>query len=132
MEEEYGTVVVMEMLTYNRHPFIDTSSEESMMFDLVDIIAKAPMARHTRGPVENFLGDLFRVYEDFQADMVIMGAHQLCKNTRAVLRILRESCRRDEIPLLIIDHDICDARVVPPEGIKSQVSDFMDTVMRDD
>lgn len=132
MEDEYGTVTVMEMLTYNRHPFIDTSSEESMMWDLVDIIAKAPMARHTRGPVENFLGDLFRVYEDYHADMVIMGAHQSCKNTRAVLRILRESCRRNDIPLLIIDHDICDARVMSPEGIKAQVRDFMDTVMRDD
>jgi hypothetical protein len=122
----------MEMLTYNRHPFIDTSSEESMMLDLVDITAKAPMARHTRGPVENFLGDLFRVYEDFGADMVIMGAHQLCKNTRAVLRILRESCRRDDMPLLIIDHDLCDARVVSAEAIKGQVRDFMDTVMMDD
>jgi benzoyl-CoA reductase/2-hydroxyglutaryl-CoA dehydratase subunit BcrC/BadD/HgdB len=132
LEDNYGTVTVMEMLTYNHHPFIDTSSEASMMRDLVDIMGKAPMARHTRGPVENFLSDLFRVYEDFQADMVIMGAHQCCKNTRAVLRILRESCRRQDIPLLIIDHDICDARVVSPEGIKSQVSDFMDTVMRDD
>jgi hypothetical protein len=44
--------------------------------------------------------------------MIIMGAHQCCKNTRAVLRILRESCRRQDIPLLIIDHDICDARDV--------------------
>jgi benzoyl-CoA reductase/2-hydroxyglutaryl-CoA dehydratase subunit BcrC/BadD/HgdB len=132
LEDNYATVTVMEMLTYNRHPFIDTSSEASMMRALVEIMAKAPMARHTRGPVENFLGDLFRLYEDLQADMVIMGAHQTCKNTRAVLRILRESCRREDIPLLIIDHDICDARVVSPEGIKGQVRDFMDTVMRDD
>lgn len=131
LEDHYGTVTVMEMLTYNHHPFVDTSSEASMMRDLVEVMAKAPMARHTRGPVENFLNDLFRLYEDFQADVVIMGAHQTCKNTRAVLRILRESCRREDIPLLVIDHDICDARVVSPEGIKSQVRDFMDTVMRD-
>jgi benzoyl-CoA reductase/2-hydroxyglutaryl-CoA dehydratase subunit BcrC/BadD/HgdB len=109
LENEYGIVTVM-----------------------VEIMAKPPMARHTRGPVENFLGDLFRLYEDYQADMVIMGAHQSCKNMRAVLRILRESCRQRDIPLLIIDHDVFDARVVSPEGIKSQVSDFMDTVMRED
>jgi hypothetical protein len=120
------------MLTYNRHPFIDTSSEESMIRDLVDIIAKAPMARHTRGPVENFLGDLFRVYKDFQADMIIMGAHQFCKNTRAVLGILRDYCRRNDIPLLIIDHDVCDARVLSPEDIKKQITVFMDTVMGND
>ena len=30
---------------------------------------------------------------------------------------------------LVIDHDVFDARVVSPEGIKSQVRDFMDTVM---
>lgn len=129
MEDHYGTVMIMEMLTYNRHPFIDTSCEESMMRDLVEIISKAPMARHTRGPVENFLSDLFRVYEDFQADMIIMGAHQSCKNTRAVMGILRETCRREGIPLLIIDHDICDARVMSAEGIKKQVSDFMEAVM---
>ena len=132
LEDEYGTVTVMEMSTYNRHPFIDTSSEASMMLDLVDIISKAPMARHTRGPVENFLGDLFRAYEDFQADLVIMGAHQSCKNMRAVLRILREACRRRHIPLLLIDHDMCDARIMSPEGIKSQARDFMDTVMKDE
>jgi benzoyl-CoA reductase/2-hydroxyglutaryl-CoA dehydratase subunit BcrC/BadD/HgdB len=129
LEDEYGMVTVMVMLTYDHHPLIDTSSEASMMRDLVEIMSKPPMARHTRGPVENFLGDLFRLYEDYQADLVIMGAHQSCKNMRAVLRILRESCRQRDIPLLILDHDVFDARVVSPEGIKRQVSDFMDTVM---
>jgi hypothetical protein len=132
LEDEYGMVTVMVMLSYDRHPVIDTSSEASMMRGLVEIMAKPPMARHTRGPVENFLGDLFRLYEDYQADLVIMGAHQSCKNMRAALRILRESCRQRNIPLMIIDHDVFDARVVSPEAIKSQVRDFMDTVMRED
>ena len=58
-----------------------------------------------------------------------MAAHQSCKNMRAALGILRDACRRRDIPLLIIDHDVFDARVVSPEGIKDQVRDFMDTVM---
>lgn len=132
LENEYGMVTVMVMLSYDHYPLIDTSSEASMMRDLVEIMAKPPMARHTRGPVENFLGDLFYLYEEYQADVVIMAAHQSCKNMRAALGILRDACRQRGIPLLIIDHDVFDARVVSPEGIKSQVRDFMDTVMGED
>ncbi len=129
LEDVYGMVVVMDMLTFHRSPMIDTSTDESMMRDLTDIMSKGPMGRHTRGPSEYFFDDLFSIYEEFQADLIIMAAHLNCKNTRALLTMLRDFCRRDGIPLLIIDYDLSDARVVSIEGIKRQVADFMDTVM---
>ncbi|UCD85729.1 MAG: 2-hydroxyacyl-CoA dehydratase [Deltaproteobacteria bacterium] len=129
MEYTYGAIMVMDMITYNRHPFIDTTSKESMLRDLATIMAYGPMARHTRGPVENFFGDLFRIYREFQADMIMMAAHIGCKNTRAVLRMFREYCRRDNIPLLVFDYDLSDTRITSPDGIKRQIADFMDNVM---
>ncbi len=129
MEHTYGAITVMDMVTYNRHPFIDTSSKESMLKDLATIMAYGPMARHTRGPAENFFGDLFRIYREFQADMIMMAAHIGCKNTRAILRMFREYCRRDNIPLLIFDYDLSDTRITSPEGIRRQVADFMENVM---
>ncbi len=129
MEYTYGAIMVMDMITYNRHPFIDTTSKESMLRDLATIITYGPMARHTRGPVENFFGDLFRIYREFQADMIMMAAHIGCKNTRSILRMFREYCRRDKIPLLIFDYDLSDTRITSPEGIMRQVADFMENVM---
>jgi len=129
MEQKYNTAIVMDMLTYKRQSFIDTSSNDSMMRDITEIIAKGPMGRHTRGPAEYFFHDLFRIYEDYQADLIIMAAHLNCKNTRAVLGMFREQCRKMGIPLLIIDYDLSDDRVVSIEEIERQVDDFMDTVM---
>jgi benzoyl-CoA reductase/2-hydroxyglutaryl-CoA dehydratase subunit BcrC/BadD/HgdB len=129
MEETYGLVVVMDMLTFHRNPIIDTSSEQSMMRDITEIMSKGPMGRHTRGPSENFFDDLFWLYKNYSADLIIMAGHLNCKNTRALLSMFRDYCRRDEIPLMIIDYDLSDARVVSVEGIKRQVADFMDTVM---
>ncbi len=99
------------------------------MKDLTEIMSKGPMGQHTRGPSEYFFDDLFWLYDKYSADMIIMAAHLNCKNTRAILSMLRDFCRKDGRPLLIIDYDLSDARVVSIEGIKKQVENFMDTVM---
>lgn len=129
MEKEYGAITVMDMLTFRHHYYIDTKSPESMLRDLALIMAHGPMAQHTRGPYENFFGDLFHMYESFNADMIMMAAHLGCKNTRALLGIFREQCRKRSIPLLSFDYDLSDTRPVPPAGIKRQVAEFMETVM---
>lgn len=129
LEQEYQTVVVMDMLTYSRNPFIDTRNEETMLAGLAEILANGPMARHTRGPAAYYFDDLFRVCKEYQADMIMFFAHQSCKNTRALMGILRDACRKKNIPLLIVDYELLDSRVVSIEGIKRQIADFMENVM---
>jgi benzoyl-CoA reductase/2-hydroxyglutaryl-CoA dehydratase subunit BcrC/BadD/HgdB len=128
-EDTFGATMVMDMLTFNRHPFIDTSSEESMLRDLARIIMDGPMAQHTRGPVEYFFDDMFFLVDHFSIDIIWMAAHLVCKNTQALLGMMREKCRRRDIPLLIIDYDLSDSRVVSVDEMKSQVTTFMQTVM---
>ena len=128
-EQAWGTALIMDMLTYHRHPFIDTTSPETMLRDLARIIMQGPMARHTRGPAENYFSDLFYFYEHFGLDMIWMAGHIGCKNTQALNGMFREKCRERGIPLLIIDYDLSDTRIVPPEGIRNQVDRFMETVM---
>lgn len=127
-EKKYHTAVVMDMLTFNRHPIVDTSTEASMLKGLARIMMDGPMARHTRGPMENFLSDLFFIYDQFSADMIWMAAHVGCKNTQAALGALREYSREREIPLLIIDYDLSDSRIESKEGIMGQIDDFMENV----
>jgi benzoyl-CoA reductase subunit B len=129
LERTYGAMVVMDMMTFHQHRFIDTSSEHTMLRDLARIMAACPMARHTRGPYENFFRELYLSYESFCADMIVMAAHQGCKNTRALLGIMREQCRKRGMPLLIIDYDLCDTRVTSPDMIQRMIDDFMENVM---
>ena len=129
-EQAYGVALIMDMLTYNRHPFIDTSTPETMLRGLARIIMEGPMARHTRGPAENFFSDLFHLYEHFSLDMIWMAGHIGCKNTQALMGMFREKCRERDIPLLVIDYDLSDTRIVSPDGIRKQVEQFMETVMK--
>ncbi len=129
-EHTYGVAMILDMLAYNRYPFIDTRTEDSMLRDISRIYMQGPMARHTRGPSENFIGDLFHIYEHLSLDMVWMGSGIGCKNTQALIGMLREKCRERDIPLLLIDHDVSDARIVAAEGMKRQIEQFMETVMK--
>ncbi len=129
-EAEFGVANIMDMLTYNRQPFIDTKSPETMLKGLARIIMQGPMARHTRGPAENFFSDLFSLYERFDLDMIWMAGHIGCKNTMALNGMFREKCRKRGIPLLIINYDLADRRIVPPSEVREQVSRFMETVAR--
>ena len=129
-ERAYGVALIMDMLTYHQHPFIDTSTPESMLKGLAQVIMQGPMARHTRGPAENFFGDLFHLYEQFDLDMIWMAGHVGCKNTQALSGMFREKCRERGIPLLIIDYDLSDTRIVSKQGIRRQVEEFMEVVMK--
>jgi hypothetical protein len=128
-EQQWGVALLMEMLTYHRPQFIDTKTPDTMIRDLARIIMHSPMSRHARGPVANYYEDLFYLYEYFDLDMIWMGGHIGCKNALATTGILREKCRERGIPLLVIHFDLSDTRVVPPEQIKSQATEFMHNIM---
>lgn len=130
LERAHGITLIIDSMTYNRHDPIDTSSPETMLSGLSKIIMQGPMVRHTRGPAENYLDDIFRCYKQFDLDMVWVANHVGCKGGQAMNGILREKCREMKIPLLILDYDLLDPRIVSHEGMIRQVDDFMDNVMK--
>jgi len=101
-----------------------------MLRGMGNIIMQGPMARHTRGPAENYLDDIFRIYRQFDLDMIWVAGHVGCKNTAALNGVLREMCREAGIPLLILDYDLSDPRIVTHEGMITQVEHFMENVMK--
>lgn len=130
VERKHGITLIMDSMSYNRHDLIDTSTPETMLRGLAQIIMQGPMVRHTRGPAENYLDDIFRCYKQFNLDMVWIANHVGCKGGQAMNGILRERCREMKIPLLILDYDLIDPRIVSHEGMIRQVDDFMETVMK--
>jgi len=128
-EQQYGLTLIIDSMSYNRQPFIDTSTIDSMLRGLAHIIMTGPMARHTRGPAQNYFNDMFYIYTYFDLDMIFVAGHIGCKNTAALNGILREKCRNKGIPLLIIDYDLSDPRVVSHDGIIQQLDRFMENIM---
>jgi benzoyl-CoA reductase/2-hydroxyglutaryl-CoA dehydratase subunit BcrC/BadD/HgdB len=129
-ERTYGLTLINDSMTYNRHKPIDTSTPESMLLGLAGTIMQGPMVRHTRGPAENYLDDIFRMYKQFDLDMVWIANHVGCKTGQAMNGMLRERCRAMKIPLLILDYDLLDNRIVSHAGMMSQVEHFMENVMK--
>lgn len=129
-ERKYGITVLMDSMTYNRHSPIDTSTPETMLHGLSQIIMQGPMVRHTRGPAENYLDDIFRCYKQFDLNMVWVANHVSCKSAGAMNGILREKCRGMRIPLLVLDYDLLDSRIVSHDNMVRQVDHFMENVMK--
>lgn len=128
-EDKWGVSIVMDMLAFRRHPFVDTSTPDTMLRDLATVIMQGPMSRHTRGPVENFFDDLFYLVEHFDLDMVWMAEHVGCKNTKALNGMFRELCRERNIPLFFIQDDMTDSRIVAKKDLCRQIDTFMESVM---
>ncbi len=130
LERRYGITVLMDSMSYNRHSFIDTSTPDSMLKGLAAIILQGPMVRHTRGPVENYIEDVFRVYKQFDLDMVWVANHLSCKSGQGATAILRERCRKEGIPLLVLEYDLLDTRIVSQDNMLRQADHFMENVMK--
>ncbi len=129
-EKTYGLAFLMDMLSFQQHDFIDTSSRESILEGLAQMIMEGPMARHTRGPCENFFDDIFYIHETFNLDMIFMAEHVGCKNTKALNGMFRDLCRKKNIPVFFLQYDLCDSRVAGPENMKKQIEVFMETIMK--
>lgn len=129
-EQTYGLVIINDSMTYNHHTPIDTSTPESMVRDWGKTIMHGPMVRNTRGPAENYLDDIFRMRKQFNLDMVWIANHVGCKSGQAMNGILREKCREKGFPMLVLDYDLSDPRIVSRAEMTRQVEHFMDNVMK--
>ena len=130
-ERAYGIAFIIDSMTFSRRaPFIDTTSEESMLRGLGQNMMEGPMARHTRGPASNYIDDIFHLVKCFDIDMLWVAGNVGCKNTAALNGMLREKCRQNGLPVLIIDHDLSDPRTVSRESIMEQINRFMENTMQ--
>jgi benzoyl-CoA reductase/2-hydroxyglutaryl-CoA dehydratase subunit BcrC/BadD/HgdB len=129
-EETWGVSVIAESLAFNRIPYIDTETKENMLRGIAKLILYAPMARHSRGPAENYMDDMFFAHKTYNTDMIWVGSNIGCKKTMALTGMLRERCREAGIPILNINMEILDPRAINHEMIKEQINQFMENTMK--
>ncbi|MBN2100012.1 MAG: 2-hydroxyacyl-CoA dehydratase, partial [Dehalococcoidia bacterium] len=125
LEQEWGAVIAMDMVSYCPHELVDTSTEEAMLRGLAKrALQHGPMIHQARGLVDNVISDIRRIVTDYKIDCVIFPGHMGHKDMAATASIARETCRELGVPFLYIGMDICDKRYTSVDQIKDKISQF--------
>ncbi len=129
MENCWGVGSVMDLETYGAMEYIDTTSTDTMLKGLGRRYMWGTMAKHTRGPAENFLGDLDKVIVDFRPDFVYYPAHLGCKNSMSLTSEMKDVCKKHGIGLCVVRYELLDNRIADRQALRDGFSKFMTEVM---
>jgi len=129
LEEEFGAVVVMDMLGNHDYTTIDTSSEQEIWRGLAKRgLFDTPMVRQSIGTADGFVNDLVRIVKDYKIDVVVWPGHMGHKEMLGTYGIMREACRDLGVHFLDIRMDIWDDRYTSVDQIKDKFTRFFSAV----
>ena len=125
LQQEWGGVIAMDMVSYCPYELVDTSSEDSIFRGLAKrAFRDGPMVRQARGRVDNVVYDITRIVKDYNLDCVIYPGHIGHKDMAATSSIAAETCRDLGVPFLHIGMDQADKRYRSVDDIKAHISRF--------
>jgi len=132
LEQCWGIACLNDMESFGHFEdmFIDTTTNETMLKGLAKKWCNATMSRHTRGPMENYLPDLWHMFERFRADFILVAGHIGCRSSVAMTGLMKEEAQKRGIPFCIFDYELMDSRVCSHQGIRDQINSFMVNVMK--
>lgn len=125
LEQEWGAVIAMDMISYCPYELVDTSTEDSMFKGLAKrAFQHGPMVHQARGLADNVIHDITRIVKDYAIDCVVFPGHVGHKDMAASASFMREVCRDLNVPFLYIGLDVCDKRYTTVDEIKGKMSQF--------
>jgi benzoyl-CoA reductase/2-hydroxyglutaryl-CoA dehydratase subunit BcrC/BadD/HgdB len=132
LEQEYGAVSVSHMNNnFVIQPVEDISTLDSILRGLARKVELLPMTRECGGPWENFLNAAIDLCRDYKADAAIFAGHIACKSNWAIAKLVKDRIQDEVgIPVLNLQLDLFDPRVLSAEAIKTTLDRFMTTVVR--
>lgn len=117
----------MEMLNYDKP--LNVEDEDEAFKDLARVYSRMVMRKHTNGGYENVLPELWKVVEEYNADIVIMYQHVACKTMVGLQGLFDEQARERGIHLIWVPHDLMDPRTVSRKEMRQSVNRYMEAVM---
>ncbi len=125
LEKEFGAMVVGgDLMGRCNTPYVDTSTEESMMLSLAKVHLHASMVRNVRGTYELFMDEFEQIISEYSGDCFIFVGHNGCKHGWGYGRIKKDVCKRMGMPALHMSSDYSDCRNTSEESLKKQITDF--------
>jgi benzoyl-CoA reductase/2-hydroxyglutaryl-CoA dehydratase subunit BcrC/BadD/HgdB len=129
MEENCGATLVVDSLSSTSvlEP-IDTSSLETMLEGVAWQGLDMTMS-FMRFESAAFIDFMMNAYDQYSCDCIIATQHVGCQSICGARGLIREECRRRGIPLLFLEFDYNDDRVLAPAQMRAQIEEFFSTVM---
>ncbi|UCD57011.1 MAG: 2-hydroxyacyl-CoA dehydratase [Candidatus Hydrogenedentota bacterium] len=133
-QEEMGASYVMDVLAaFDFNPYIDTSSMDTMIRGLAEVMLNLPMTRQLKGSWNmpaNWLDDVLYYARTYKADCCVFTGHTACKQAWGVYRLVADEVKKQlGIPSLRLEGDGWDARITPMSVIKEQFEEFFATLL---
>ena len=107
-------------------------NREQAYYDMAMLTEEMIMRNRTHGGYKVLLDDLFEFVEQYNADMIILWEHITCKALDGMHGLFEDRARELGIPLIWVDHQLFDPRVVTRQGVRDQVNNYMRTVMQEE
>ena len=110
----------------------DTEDKEESLKDVAWTYERMAMRKHTNGGYVNVLDELWKVCEDFKADMVIMYSHISCKTMAGLQGLFDDQAREHGVHFIWVEHDLMDPRTVSRRNMRDSVNRYMRTVLQEE
>jgi len=129
MEESFGATLVVDSLSSTSilEP-IDTRSLETMLEGVAWQGLDMTMS-FMRFESAAFIDFTMNAYDQYGCDCIIATQHLGCQSICGARGLIRAECRKRDIPLLFIEFDYNDDRVLPPAQMRSQIEEFFTASM---
>lgn len=131
-EQCWGIDVLIDMESMMSMKFINTEDKEESLKDIAWTYERMAMRKHTNGGYANVLDELWKVCEEFHADMVIMYSHISCKTMAGLQGLFDDQARERGIRFIWVEHDLMDPRTVSRRHMRESVNRYMRTVMHEE
>lgn len=129
LENCWGINVVMDMETMISYIRYDTSDKEKALGTFAKTLQRTTMRKHTKGGYQNVVDELWRIVDEFNADMVIMYDQISCKGMDGLVGIFDDQARERDISFIWVPQDLMDPRTISRRDMREQINKYMTTVL---
>ena len=102
-----------------------------MLLGVANMIQTATMRAHTKGGYEVMLDDLWRRYEEYNCDLIIMFDQISCKGVGAISGLFEEGAKARGIRMCQVRQDLMEPTSISRRDMRIDVNTFMQTVMNE-
>ena len=132
LEREYGAVVIMDGMGYDRGVTCpDCGDKHSILLTLGKRALATPMVHASSGPAQPWVELASEMYDLYSINLSMFIGHVGCKHTWAASKLVTDEIKkRFGLPTLNLDLDAIDGRYKSTEDIKATISEYMETIAK--
>jgi len=128
LQMELGAIAIMDYVSFSNWTPVDLSSEEAMFSSFAKrFLLEDAMNRQALHTTDLFCDDILSIVKDFKCDAVILPAHIGHRDTNSRLKAVRDVCRENGIPCMVVGMDIWDKRYMTPDTVFDRIKTFFET-----